>query len=118
MSSPENDNKQYLGDRLITYVVYFATLLIDGAFLVAWAVVQKLLDIIIAALTLYGISAFTAILLQVIFAFTTVAPILIYVVKDTSLMARRAIRQLKEDIAASKTTLSKPRQNPTGDITS
>ena len=73
-------------------------IVIDAVFLCLWAVVQCLVKILIERLELSGIERWVLLTFQVIFAVSTIVPVIIYIYVDIKVMVNRAARQIKQEI--------------------
>jgi hypothetical protein len=75
------------------------SILVDSVFLVGWVAVQYLADNLIARLRGEGLAHWVLVLLQAIFAVSTLVPVAVYIVADLYLVVQRGrarIRQARE----------------------
>ncbi len=85
--------------------VQVASVVVDGLFLALWAAVQYAVNRFIEWLELSSaIDQWVLFTLQVIFAVSTLAPVLIFLFKDIAIMAVRARDEVKEASQAGKTS--------------
>ncbi len=90
-----NDSLDNLISRIWEFVISFATALMDAVFLGLWAWGQYCLDGFLNISDLAGISALVLIVFHVVFAISTLAPIIIYIVEDIVTMIRKAKRRMR-----------------------
>lgn len=69
-----------------TFLKWAIASLIDGSFLVAWAFIQYGSNWLIAKLELSGIDKWVFLAFQVLFAVSTLAPVIFYIYKDLVVM--------------------------------
>ena len=72
--------------------------LIDSAFLVLWVFVQWGNQKLIANLQLSGIDKWQLLAFQILFAISTLASVVIYIVTDISVMVIQAKKRIKKEI--------------------
>ena len=73
-------------------------IVIDAVYLCLWALVQCLVKHIVDRLELSGIDQWVLRTFQVIFAVSTLVPVIIYIYVDIRVMIIRAGRQLRREI--------------------
>lgn len=72
-------------------------ILIDTLYLALWALVQWLIGKLIVYLGLSGVDSRTLLVFEYLFAFSTVAPIVVFFVVDITIMVLRAWRAVKAE---------------------
>ena len=80
------------------FVIFFRWLLaslIDAGFLVAWVWLQHTASSYIEGLVLSGIDKGMLVAFQILFAVATLAPVLLYIVKDVTIMAMRTWAEIR-----------------------
>ena len=81
------------------YAIWSIAGLIDALFLTFWIVVQWLMsNYVIDNYLLSGIDKFVLSIFQIVFAITTLTPIIIYIYSDLSIMFIRARRKVRREI--------------------
>ncbi len=84
-------------DKFKELWVWLSTILVDTVFLILWLVSQFLIDFLIEKLPLSGrINKLQLIVFQVIFAVSTLSPVLIYIYVDIRLMIIKAGKQINQ----------------------
>jgi hypothetical protein len=73
-------------------------IVVDTAFLCFWVVIQYLAKLLIERLGLSGIDRWVLLTFQVVFAVSTITPVIIYIYKDIKVMLIRMTRQIKQEI--------------------
>lgn len=85
-----------LKERLAFFLFAILCVAIDSAFLIGWLVLQVYLDeSFFKRLSLHGIEAWSLWVFKILFAFGTLAPIVIYIVVDVGMFFRRNVMRLK-----------------------
>jgi len=92
-----------LATELRVFTIWAISSLIDSAFIALWVFVQWLGEKVIANLELSGVDRLVLSVFQVIFAISTLAPVIIYICVDISVMIFRARRRIQREIELSKT---------------
>ena len=72
--------------------------LLDGLFVAIWAAIQWGAQQAVVNFPLEGVDLWTLRTFQLIFAITTLAPILIYIIMDTTIMIIRARIRVKNEL--------------------
>lgn len=93
-----------IGSNLKLFATWALTSLLDSAFLVFWVILQFLTNRTVAQFELSGIDVVVFWIFQVVFAISTVAPVLLYVYKDVVVMilqAKHELARAKKDYSAS-----------------
>jgi ABC-type transport system involved in Fe-S cluster assembly fused permease/ATPase subunit len=99
----ENDYWKDLKDRLRVFATQAASILIDAGFLALWLIVQwAVKEYVIKKLEISGIEKFVLLIFQVIFAISTLAPIVIYIYTDIKVMHLRAKKRINQEIELGK----------------
>ena len=94
------DNESPFGDvksRARNLGVHIVHILIDAAFLVLWLALQYGVDYVIKKLELSGIGYWMLVIFQVVFAISTLVPVIIYIWLDISVMVIRAGKKIKQE---------------------
>ena len=87
----ERKEAEVLKQHAVNVGVQLATILIDSVFLVAWLLIQYCVNkYIVSKFQLAGIDLVVMLVFQVIFAVSTVAPVLISLWSDILIMINRA----------------------------
>ena len=76
--------------------------LIDATFLVIWVFVQWLVSKVVVNLQLSGIDIWTLSTFQLLFAISTLTPIVVYIYVDLRIMLLRAQRRIRDEISLSE----------------
>lgn len=93
----ENGEWQDLKKRLGVFCLWAVSALLDTAFLSLWVYVQYVAnEKVIGNLELSGIDKLVLGAFQVLFAVSTLAPVLVYIVKDVMIMILKARMQIRE----------------------
>jgi hypothetical protein len=88
--------------ELTTFAKWFLSGLIDSVFLVLWVFVQWGTQRLITNLALFGIDVWVFSLFQILFAVSTVAPVVLYIYADIRIMALRMQRRIRREIELDK----------------
>lgn len=96
-SAPEPDEWDELITNAITFLKWALAGLIDGAFLVLWALTQWGVGRLLKMVPLQGIDAVLINVFQALFAAATVAPILFYVYRDITIAWMRTRRSIHKE---------------------
>lgn len=96
-----------LGAELGVFVRWAISVLFDSVFLVIWVFVQWATQRIIAGLQLSGIDVWVFNSFQILFAFSTVIPIVVYVYVDIRIMLLRAQSRIQQEIKRRPTKLKR-----------
>lgn len=91
-----------VSDELRTFAKWFLSGVIDSAFLILWVFVQWGTRKVIANLTLSGIDQWMFLSFQVIFAISTLAPIIIYIYTDIRVMIIKGQRRIQYELEQSR----------------
>ncbi len=75
---------------------------IDSVFLIVWVFTQWLTNNIINSLNLSGIDKWVLIIFQVLFAISTLTPVIVYIYADIRIMILRAQRRISQEAAISE----------------
>lgn len=89
--------------------------LLDGAFIALWVVIQWGAQQIIENFPLSGIDTWVLRVFQVVFAITTLAPILIYIYVDIMVMFIRARRRVRDEWEKDRDDASNANQEGSSD---
>jgi hypothetical protein len=88
-----------LRETLRLFTVWTVTSLIDSSFLALWVIIQWILNNqVIIPLKLTGIDQFVLIIFQVLFALSTLAPVVITIYRDIRIMLLRTQRKIRGEI--------------------
>jgi len=77
--------------------LWIASSIFDASFLVLWTLMQWLVAQALGYFSLSGIDAWVLVAFRLIFAFTTLATILIYVVLDIRVLIIRSRRRIERE---------------------
>ena len=100
-----NDNNEWndLIGELKVFSIWIVSSLIDVGFLALWVSVQWIVnENVIKTFTFSGIDRWILLAFQVIFALSTLAPIVVYIYVDIRVMLLGAQRRIGQEIALSK----------------
>lgn len=99
----ENEWRKDLKDRLRVFSIQAISSLIDSGFLALWVIVQWAVnEYVVKRLELADIDKWVLSAFQVIFAISTLVPIVVYIYVDTRVMVLRAQRRIRCEINLSK----------------
>ena len=84
-------------DETRLYVKWIFSSVLDGIFVALWVFVQWGVDKIIANFPILEIDLWVLWSFRIIFAFTTLAPIIIYIYEDVMVMIYRAVRRVRKE---------------------
>jgi hypothetical protein len=87
-----------LRETLRLFTIWTVSSLIDSAFLLLWVTAQWVVNKIVATLILTGIDSFTLLTFQILFAFSTFAPVAIKIYSDVRIMWLRTNRKIRREI--------------------
>ena len=87
-----------LREKFKTASLWIGSSLIDAGFLVLWTLMQWLVAQALEYFSLSGIDAWVLLTFRLVFAFTTLATIVIYVYMDVRVMVIRTRRRIKREI--------------------
>lgn len=76
--------------------VWSLTSIIDGIFLIGWAILQYFTDVILNRIPLVGISQLIFLSFQILFAIATLLPVIIFIQKDARIMWKRSEQEIAE----------------------
>jgi len=97
-------NWKDLNIQLRVYTIWALSGIIDSVFLVVWVFTTWLVnEKIVAYFQVHGIDRWVLETFQVLFALSTLAPIVIYIVGDISRMVIQARRKLQLELDKAKT---------------
>ena len=85
-----------------TFLRWIISGVIDSVFLIIWVVSQWGTNSIISNLGLSGIDEWVLITFQILFAVSTLAPVIVYIYVDVRIMILRAQRRIVLEIAGSE----------------
>lgn len=91
-----------LGSELKTFTIWAISSLIDGVFLAFWVLIQWLVSKVIISLELSGIDQWMLYLFQLLFAISTLVPVIIYIYVDIRVMVLRARRRIQYETVLGK----------------
>lgn len=98
--SNQGKESHILKQHAINVGVQLATILIDSVFLVLWLLIQFFVNsVFISKYQLTGIDFWVMLIFQVIFAVSTVAPVLINLWSDILIMINRARHKVDLSVA-------------------
>jgi len=98
----ENDWWKDLKDRLKVFSIQAISSLIDSSFLALWVIVQWAVnEYVVNRLQLADIDKWVLSAFQVVFAVSTLAPIVVYIYVDIRVMVLRAQRRIRYEIKLS-----------------
>jgi len=87
-----------LGVRLKVFTKWTISGLIDSAFLALWVLIQWFVnDKVIANLKLSGVDKWVLLIFQIIFAISTLAPVIVYTYTDIRLMIIQAQKRIRRE---------------------
>lgn len=96
----------YVRNRIKTVSIHIFSIVIDSIFLSIWVVLQYGVNqLVLNNFFLSGIDKWMLLSFQIIFSFSTIIPILIFLYVDLRVMLIKAQRQIDDEI----------RYNPSGD---
>jgi len=95
-----------LSKELRTFLKWTVSGLIDSAFLVLWVLVQWGNQKIIENLQLSGLDKWQLTAFQILFAISTLASVIIYIVTDISIMFIQAKRMVKKELEKGKVNVA------------
>ncbi len=99
------DDWKELFSEIRVFAKWAVSSLLDGGFLVLWVFIQWIVnDRVIVNLPLYGIDSWVLGIFQIIFAVSTLAPVLIYITVDITKMFLRAKRAIQHEVNLGKQT--------------
>ncbi|MEW6241302.1 MAG: hypothetical protein AB1564_10890 [Chloroflexota bacterium] len=84
-----------LSKELKVFAIWGVSGLIDSAFLVLWVVIQSGANKLIGLFSLEGVDRWMLLAFQIIFALSTLAPIIIYVYADIAIMVIQARQRIR-----------------------
>jgi hypothetical protein len=88
-----------LKDTLRLFTVWTVSSLIDSAFLALWVTVQWFVNNkVVTPLILTGIDRFVLTIFQILFAISTLAPVVITIYRDIRIMLLRTQRKIRKEI--------------------
>ena len=85
-----------LNNKASNLLIQIACIVIDSIFLSLWVVAQYLVSRLIEKLGLSGIDQWTFMAFQVIFALSTLAPVIINIYRDIRVMIVKAQKQIEK----------------------
>jgi hypothetical protein len=94
----KNHDWKELNDELRIFTKWFLSGIIDSAFLILWVFVQWGTQRLIANLSLTGIDQWMFLSFQIIFAISTLAPIIIYIYTDIRIMIIKGQRRINYEL--------------------
>jgi hypothetical protein len=87
-----------LKERLEVFVTQAASSLIDSGFLALWVIVQWAMnEYVVNRLKLSGIDKWVLLAFQVVFALSTLAPVVMYIYVDIRVMILKAQRRIRRE---------------------
>lgn len=95
---PKNTEWNELRSELRLFFKWTVSGIIDSAFLILWVFVQWGNQKLIANLQLSGIDKWQLISFQILFAISTLASVVIYIVTDISVMVIQARKRIKKEM--------------------
>jgi len=100
MISPEDNSRwKELGRQIQIFIQWSISSAIDAAFLALWVFFQWLLDVkIIQEYKISNIDLWVLLSFQIIFAISTVIPVMIFIYTDIRIMFIRAKRRIQQEI--------------------
>lgn len=97
-----NHEWQDFKDRLIVFSIWAVSALIDAAFLALWVFVQWLVSVkVIKKLELAGLDRLVLTAFQLLFAISTLAPVVVHTYADIRVMILRARRRIQNEVEVS-----------------
>ena len=93
----ENHWREDLKERLKVFGKQAASVLIDCLFLALWLVLQWLVEAMATNLEPSGIDKKILLAFQIVFAISTLAPIVVYIYTDIRVMVLRARRRIQAE---------------------
>jgi hypothetical protein len=93
----ERNEWKEIATELKTFTKWTISALIDSAFLILWVFVQWLVNKVVANLELSGIDRWVLSLFQILFAISTLAPVITYIYVDIRIMLLRAQRKIRRE---------------------
>jgi len=97
----ENNQWKELGNQIQVFMQWSISSIIDSAFLALWVLLQWLLDVkVIQEYKLSSIDFWILFTFQIIFAVSTVIPVIIFIYTDIRIMLLRARRRIQREIEA------------------
>lgn len=92
-----------LKDRLMSFGKQITCILIDALFLCLWVAVQWAVNtFVIERLELSSIDKWTLVVFRIIFAVSTLVPVVVYIYTDLRVMFIRVQKRIKEERASDK----------------
>ena len=95
---PKNTEWNELRSELRLFFKWTVSGVIDSTFLVLWVFVQWGNQKLIANLQLSGIDKWQLIAFQILFAISTLASVVVYIVTDISVMVTQARKRIKKEM--------------------
>jgi hypothetical protein len=99
------DNEIGMGDvkgTLREYVILSLTGILDSVYLIAWVIVQWLVDNILSRYHLIGMDSVLLVIFQILFGFTTVFPLCLFIYRDFRIAWLRVNRQIENETKGSR----------------
>jgi ABC-type transport system involved in Fe-S cluster assembly fused permease/ATPase subunit len=97
-----NKEFQEIRSETTTFLRWVISGLIDSVFLIIWVFTQWLTNSIINNLNLSNIDKWVLIIFQILFAASTLAPVIVYIYVDVRIMILRAQSRIALEIAVSE----------------
>lgn len=91
-----------LKSRLRNLGIQITCIAIDVGLLSGWVVLQYWIELLLKRLRLSGINEWVLLAFQVIFAVSTLGPVIIYIYRDIRVMIIRAQRQVRREAELDK----------------
>lgn len=91
----ERNDWQDLGHQLRTFTIWALSGLIDGGFLVLWAMIQCAVNALLKRFQLSGFDSWVFTIFQVLFSIFTLIPVVIYMYSDARIMWLRAEQRIR-----------------------
>lgn len=94
------DNETGLGDvrrTLREYSVLTLTGILDSLYLIIWAAVQWYADYLLSKYHFIGMNAIVQVIVQVLFAFSTIFPLCLFIYRDFRIAWLRVNRQIENE---------------------
>jgi len=100
-STDENIRWKELGGQIQVFFQWGISSIIDSAFLAFWVFLQWFIDVkVIQTYKLSNIDNWVLLAFQIIFAVSTVIPVIIFIYTDIRVMFLRAKRRIQKEIGA------------------
>jgi hypothetical protein len=105
------DMRKEIIDHIKPLLVWTVTGLIDSVFIILWVVVQYLTDRLVEPFKLTGINNIQFVIFQILFAISTLLPLLLWIFKDIIIMGIQVQTQIKQALQQASLSSSTPQSS-------